>query len=97
VARWIDRLTEVPVAVAVMDLGESPSGRHEFAVRAGSHVAEGQHAGKYIRRRLELAAQDVGEPAFLRLDDGAGVMGGQPAQQGAGMLGVAYARMRAWA
>jgi hypothetical protein len=29
-----------------MDLGESPSGRDEFAVRAGCHVAVGQHGAR---------------------------------------------------
>ena len=33
--------------------------------------------------------QDVGKPAFLRLDDGAGVMGDPQAQHGVGVLGVA--------
>ena len=80
---------QVPGAVPVMDLGKSPLGRHRLAVRAGGHVAEGQDAGKLIRRRLELAGQDVGKPAFLCLDEGAGVMGDQPAQQGVGVLGVA--------
>ena len=34
-------------------------------------------------------AQDVGKSAFAGFDDGAGVMGDQPAQQGVGVLGVA--------
>ena len=34
-------------------------------------------------------AQDVGESAFVGFDDGAGVMGDQPAQHGVGVLGVA--------
>ena len=38
---------------------------------------------------LELGAQDVGESAFAGFDDGAGVVGDQPAQQGIGVLGVA--------
>ena len=42
-----------------------------------------------MRRRLELEAQDVGESAFVGFDDGAGVMGDQPAQHGVGVLGVA--------
>ena len=63
---------QMPVAIAVMDLGESPVDRHELAVRAGGHVTEGQHAGKHLRRRLELQAQDVGESAFAGFDDGAG-------------------------
>ena len=42
-----------------------------------------------MRRGLELQAQDVGESAFAGFDDGAGVMGDQPAQHGVGVLGVA--------
>ena len=34
-------------------------------------------------------AQDAGESAFAGFDDGAGVMGDEPAQHGAGVLGVA--------
>jgi hypothetical protein len=36
---------------------------------------------------LELAAQDVGESAFAGFDDGAGVVGGEPAQHGARRAG----------
>ena len=72
-----------------MYLGEPPVDRHGLAVRAGRHVAAGQHAGKDIRRGLELQAQDVGEPAFAGFDDGAGVMCDEPAQHGVGVLGVA--------
>jgi hypothetical protein len=72
-----------------MDLGEALFDRHELAVRAGCHVAEGQHARNHLWRWLELQAQDVGESAFPGLDDGAGVMGDQPAQQGVGVLSVA--------
>jgi len=63
-----------------MDLG---------AVGAGGHVAEGQRVGQRPRRRGELAGQDVGEAAFFGLDDGAGVVRDQAAQQGLGVLGVA--------
>jgi len=42
-----------------------------------------------VRGRLELEAQDVGKSAFVGFDDGAGVMGDQPARHGVGMLGVA--------
>jgi hypothetical protein len=79
----------VPGAVAVVYLSGPLSGRHELAVWAGGHVTEGQHAGKRVRRRLELQAQDVGKSAFAGFDDGAGVMRDQPAQQGAAVLGVA--------
>ena len=72
-----------------MYLGEPLFDRHGLAVRAGGHVAAGQHAGKLLRRRLELQAQDIGESAFAGFDDGAGVMGDQPAQHGVGVLGVA--------
>ena len=72
-----------------MYLGESLFDRHELAVRAGGHVAAGQHAGKHVWRRLELEAQDVGKSAFVGFDDGAGVMGDQSAQHGVGVLGVA--------
>jgi hypothetical protein len=58
----------MPWAVAVLYLGEPPLGRHDLAIRAGGHVAEGQHAGKRIRRRLEFEAQDVGESAFFGFD-----------------------------
>ena len=34
-------------------------------------------------------AQDVGKAPFAGFDDGAGVVGDQPAQQGIGVLGVA--------
>jgi hypothetical protein len=72
-----------------MGLGESPFDRHELAIRAGCHVAEGQHAGKRVRRGLEFQGQDVGESAFGGFDDGAGVMGDQAAQHGVGVLDVA--------
>ena len=39
--------------------------------------------------RLELAAQDVSGSAFFGFDDGAGVVGDQPAQHGVGVPGVA--------
>jgi hypothetical protein len=55
---------EVSGPVAVMDLGESPVDRHGLAVWAGGHVAVGQHGGKDMRGRFELAAQDIGESAF---------------------------------
>ena len=42
-----------------------------------------------LRRRGELAGQDVGEAAFFGLDDGAGVVRDQAAQQGFGVLDVA--------
>jgi hypothetical protein len=60
-----------------------------FAARAGCYVAVGQHAGQRLWRGLELQAQDVGESAFFRFDDGAGVVCDQPAQHGVGVLGVA--------
>ena len=72
-----------------MYLSESRFDRDELAVRAGGHVTAGQHAGKQVRCRLELAAQDVGESAFAGFDDGTGVMGDQPAQHGVGVLGIA--------
>jgi hypothetical protein len=53
------------------------------------HVAESQHAGKRVRRRLELTAQDVGKSAFVGFDDRARMIGDQSAQQDVGMLGVA--------
>jgi len=64
---------QVPRTLAVMYLGEPLFDRHEFAVWAGGHVAAGQYAGKCVRRRFELMAQDVGESAFFGFDDGAGV------------------------
>jgi hypothetical protein len=80
---------QMPWAVAVAYLGKPPLNRHGLAARAGSHVTASQHAGQRIRRRLELGAKDVGESAFAGFDDGAGVMGDQPAQHGIGVLGVA--------
>jgi hypothetical protein len=47
-----------------MDLGESAVDRDELAVRAGCHVAVGQHGGKDVWGRLELQAQDAGKSAF---------------------------------
>ena len=44
--------------------------------------------GKQLRRWLELQAEDVSESAFAGFDDGAGVVGNQPAQQSGGVLGV---------
>ena len=79
---------QVPWAVAVMYLGEPLLDRHGLAVRAGCHVAASQYAGQYVRCRVELGAQDVGESAFAGFDDGAGVVGDQPAQHGIGVLGV---------
>ena len=80
---------QVPGAVPVMDLLQAPVHGHRLAVRAGGHIAEGQRAGKGIWRGFELAAQDAGEPAFAGFDEGAGVVGDQPAQHGIGVLGVA--------
>ena len=80
---------QVPGAVAVMYLGEPLLDRHGLAVRAGGHVAARQHAGQDVRCGVELGTQDLGESAFAGFDDGAGVVGDQPAQQGSGVLGVA--------
>ena len=71
----------VPWAVAAVYLGEPLLDRHGLAVRAGGHVAASQHAGQDVRRRIELGAQDIGESAFAGFDDGAGVVGDQPATQ----------------
>ena len=72
-----------------MYLGEPLFDRHELTVRAGGHVAVGQHAGKLLWPRLKLQAQDLSKSAFAGFDDGAGVMGDQPAQHGVCVLGVA--------
>jgi hypothetical protein len=80
---------QVSGAVTLLYLGESLFGRHELAVRAGGHVAVGQHVGQQLRRGGELQAQDVGESAFSGFDDGAGVVRDQPAQHGVGVWGVA--------
>jgi hypothetical protein len=80
---------QVPRAVAGVYLGEPLLGRHGLAVRAGGHVAASRDAGQGVRCRGELGAQDAGESAFVGFDDGAGVVGDQPAQQGVGVLGVA--------
>ena len=73
----------------MMDLDELPFGRYEFAVWAGGHVTAGQHAGKNVRGRLELQAQDVGKSALAAFDDGVGVMCDQPAQHGVGVPEIA--------
>jgi len=80
---------QVPWAVAVLYLGEPLFDRHEFTVRAGGHVTASQNAGQRVWRGIELQAQDVGKSAFAGFDDGAGVMGDQPAQHGVGVLGIA--------
>jgi hypothetical protein len=80
---------QVPWAVAVLYLGEPLFDRHEFAVRAGGHVTASQNGGQRVWRGIELQAQDVGKSAFVGFDDGAGVMGDQPAQHGVGVLGIA--------
>ena len=80
---------QVPWAVAVLYFCEPLFDRHEFAVRAGGHVTASQNAGQRVWRGIELQAQDVGKSAFAGFDDGAGVMGDQPAQHGVGVLGVA--------
>ena len=80
---------QVSGAVAAMNLGEPLLDGHEFAIRAGGHVAASEDAGQYVRCSVELGAQDVGESAFAGFDDGAGVVGDQPAQHGIGVLGVA--------
>ena len=80
---------QVPWAVAVTYLGKPLLDRHGLAVRAGGHVTAGQNAGQDVRCGVELGAQDVGEAAFAGFDDGAGVVGDQPAQHGVGVLGVA--------
>ena len=72
-----------------MYLGEPLFDRHELTVRAGGHVAVGQRARKLLWRRLKLQAQDLSKSAFPGFDDGAGVMGDQPAQHAVCMLGVA--------
>jgi hypothetical protein len=46
----------------MMDLGELPFGRYEFAVWAGGHVTAGQHAGKDVRRGSELEARTSESP-----------------------------------
>jgi len=79
---------QVPGAVAVVYLGEPPFDWHGLAVRAGGHVAARQRAGQCVRCRVELGTQDIGQSAFAGFDDGAGVVGDQPAQQGVGVLGV---------
>ena len=53
-------------------LSESPFDRDELAVRTGCHVAASQHAGKHVRCRLELQAQDIGKSAFLGFEEGIG-------------------------
>jgi hypothetical protein len=80
---------QVRRTVAVVYLGKPLLDRHGLAVRAGGHVAARQHAGQDVRCRVELRTQDIGESAFASFDDGAGVVGDQPAQQGIGVPGVA--------
>ena len=88
-ARLMKRLTRWPRAVAVVDLGQAVVHLDVLAVGAGGHVAEGQRVGQRAGRRGELAGQDVREAAFFGLDDGAGVVRDQAAQQGFGVLDVA--------
>ena len=76
-------------AVAVVDLGQAVGYLDLVAVGTGGHVAEGQRVGQRLGRRGELAGQDAREAAFFGLDDGAGVVRDQAAQQGFGVLDVA--------
>jgi len=80
---------QVAGAVAVVDLGQAVLDLDVLAVGAGGHVAEGQRVGQRLRRQDELADQGVSQIAFFGLDDGAGVVRDQAAQQGLGVLGVA--------
>ena len=80
---------QVARAVAVMNLGQAVVYVDVFAVGAGGHVAERQCVGQGLGRRGELAVQDVSEAAFFGLDDGAGMVRDQAAQQGFGVLDVA--------
>ena len=80
---------QVARAIAVVDLGQATGYLDLAAVGAGGHVAEGQRVGQLLRRRGELAGQDVGQAAFFGLDDGAGVVRDQAAQHGSGVLDVA--------
>ena len=79
---------QVARAVAVVDLGQAVVDLDVLAVGTGGHVAEGQRVGQRLGRRGELAGQDAGEAAFFGLDDGAGVVRDQAAQQGFGVLDV---------
>jgi hypothetical protein len=80
---------QVARAVAVVDLGQAVMHLDVVAVGAGGHVAEGQRVGQRPGRRGELAGQDVGQAAFFGLDDGAGMVRDQAAQQRFGVLDVA--------
>jgi hypothetical protein len=51
-----------------MDLCEAPMNIHGFPIWVSGHVAEGQRAGERLRRRLELAGQDMGKTAFVSFD-----------------------------
>ena len=76
-------------AIAVVDFGQAVVYLDVLAVRAGGHVTEDQCVGQWPQRRGELAGQDVGQAAFFGLDDGAGVVCDQAAQQRSGVLDVA--------
>ena len=79
---------DVAGAVTCAGLGQALVDRHGLAVGAGGHVAVGQRVGQRRGRGPELAGQGGGEPAVGGLDDGARMMGDQPAQQVVGSLGI---------
>jgi hypothetical protein len=70
-------------------LGEPLLDPHGLAVRTGGHTAARQRARQHVWCRGELGTQDIGESALVGFDDGAGVVGDQPAQQGISVLIVA--------
>jgi hypothetical protein len=53
------------------------------------HVAVDQRVSQVAWRRRELAGQLPGETSFFCLDDGAGMVGDQPADHGLGVLDIA--------
>ena len=62
-ARRMKRLNQVTRAVAVVDLGQAVGYLDALAVRAGSHIAEGQRVGQRSGDGVDSRVRDVGEAA----------------------------------
>ena len=76
-------------AVAGPDFSQALLNGHVLAVWARDHVAVDQRVRQVAPGRCELAAEFTSQAALRCFDDGAGVMGDQPADCVAGMLDVA--------
>ena len=75
--------------VSGTDVGQPLVDRHALSVRSCRHVAIDQRVSQVVWRGLELAGQLPGETSFSCLDDGAGMVGDQPAEHGLGVLDIA--------